>query len=127
MNPVYKAILKKASIRVAEPVYVYRVAYEGRGTERLEHVRSRAGGWNEYRKMSDGIVFKTRSWFPYTTPIDALLYFISERTSLMVGCAVERRRDALRAEVENAIRAIEKCLSENRTAQERKDARMCGY
>lgn len=114
-------------IRQAEPVYVYRVTKEGRGAERLEHVRSKAGGWNHYRTMSDSIPFKTRQWFPHTTPIDALLYFISERTSLMVGCTIERRRDALRGEVENAIRAIEKCLSENRTAQEQKDARMCGY
>ena len=127
MNPKYAAILKKTSIRRADPVYVFRVAKEGRGTERLEHRRSKAGGWNEYREMTTGCVFKTRAWYPHTTPIDALLYFISERVSLMAGCTIDRRRDALRAEVENAIRHIERCLSENRTAQERKDARMCGY
>lgn len=114
-------------IKQAEPMYIYRVCAEGRGAERLEHLRSKAGGWNEYRQMNTGCTFKTRTWHPHTTPIDALLYFISDRVSLMAGCTIDRRRDSLRAEIENAIRHIERCLSENKSAQERKDARMCGY
>lgn len=130
MNPVYKAILKKVSvkhtpIRVAEPVYVYRVIADGKICERLELIRCSAGGWKRFRSEDLGD-FNTREWYPCTCPLDALVHYINQRARRMVA-STESTRRLYRDQIENATNTIQNHARAERSRQELKDARMCGY
>jgi len=125
MSPTYKAILKRTSIRVAEPVYIFRVIADGKICERLELIRCSKGGWKRFR--SEGIgEFSTREWYPCTCPIDALCHYINQRVRRMVTANTLASRQ-LRDQIENATNTIQNHARAERSRQEQKDARMCGY
>jgi len=109
----------------AEPMYVYRVIADGKVCERLELIRCSEGGWKRFRSDDLG-EFSTREWYPCTCPIDALAHYINQRARRMVGASGSGRR-IFRDQIENATNTIQNHARAERSRQELKDARMCGY
>jgi len=109
----------------AQPMYIYRVIADGKICERLELVRCSAGGWKRYRSDDIG-EFSTREWYSCTCPIDALCYYINQRARRMVTANTLSSR-LLRDQIENATNTIQNHARAERSRQEQKDARMCGY
>lgn len=56
---------------------VYRVVANGTHVQPLAHVRSTGNGWHRFRVLQPdpmaGTEFTTRSWYPHTTPMSAVL------------------------------------------------------
>ena len=108
-----------------DPIFVYRVIADGQVCERLELIECKAGGWRRFRSEELGD-FNTREWYPHTTPIDALCHYINQRARFMVAADGNARR-TYRDQIENATNTIQAHSRAERSRQELKDARLCGY